>query len=1150
MKPMDYQKKDYSEKRIIDFNPQICGLKDDGIIVFSPLSLMEGNNLFLPEGIRMPNGEISNKVIIDHWSYNIVLSSLKNGPITLYAGRNYAYNYYSWVMGLTKDSEKDYALYFSNVNCIYLYDDFYEFNEIGDKTIKISSENGILYCDDKVAFVPDCNPYAETLPLEPMHGLYKEDFCDLENFSLEGYGRDPFGGIYSLDGKRFLRYDGMTNRRSYRIREGVEDIYDKAFWVVTGLGNGDHGLSFHSIELPQSLKRIGKEAFRACSLQNINLPDSVEEIGDSAFLNCQILETIILPPNLRRIGCFAFKTAGIKSITIPASVESIGDMCFDNCYQLSSIEVEKGNKYYISEDGILYNMDKTCIIRIPPLLPPDSPDNVNERKDIELCHIEEYRSEEDGIVHYKDLYEGVSYVNKTDETTGEKYKVIIRRDDVHLFPSINLFKCCLSEGNRLFVEDGEHVKAGTLLVSYTEHEYKPDWEAYYGPSRREYKIPDNVIIISDGALQRCPFKKLALPRTIKSIGGHQEFAYNTDFFISPENENYETRENVIIEKKSKKLLHWFGKEKDIVIPQGVEIIGERAYDYIEFRSLVIPEGVKCIENNAFWCSSRGFTIYLPSSLCYIAPHAFRNLNGMREYDCEYNIFVPHRLTSKYVKLLDNYNGCHRDIKEINSGSIEKDPSENNYKALAAWNDDVQKQAVADDYYVYYSKDGKLLTGQDGFDIPSYHVKEGTEIICENAALSATTIHLPSSVKYVGEWGIFTQSLVLEGANILFAPNWWGLDKDNYFYIPCGSWAKYREILEKTETHDESDEEKSDVEKEYDDYKLIELSRASVLAYLRSQLSVFKNVIEQQKVLQSYDAHSLNGTNESDIYCFRTQDQVLVFTCNLRCFLRYAAYLSILGYSLKDVTDFLEFQIETIEVRDDTIESAVYKTIALPVKKEWIEDFVDEETGEVEKEEFSEIVFPVGHWIYGDDIKVLKESGVKNISVIDQSHSDYASIAYFFTEPGTDDWQFLYPELYEQDRNAALNAVLMEMFPFKRPEEITDDDKSILAHNILTVIKGITEHSSNVLDYILPFKYSGGDIHKEMSDEEQNVYRLINEFYNEMIEKITACNTDSEVMKVFKDKSEILFELQSYLKDNGVSSQIIRAFVDNIFLYLK
>lgn len=107
----------------------------------------------------------------------------------------------------------------------------------------------------------------------------------------------------------------------------------------------------------------------------------------------------------------------------------------------------------------------------------------------------------------------------------------------------------------------------------------------------------------------------------------------------------------------------------------------------------------------------------------------------------------------------------------------------------------------------------------------------------------------------------------------------------------------------------------------------------------------------------------------------------------------------------------------------------------------------------------------------------------------------------------------------------------------------------MAQNILTVIKGLSEHSSMILDLILPFKYSEDDIHKEMTDEEQELHRLIVEFYNEMIKKVEDCETDLEVMKVFKDNSEIQLELCSYLKDNGVSPQMIKVFVDNIFMYL-
>ena len=65
---------DITKKRVIDFDPKICRLKDDCILVFSPLDLMEDNNLFLPEGIRMPNGEISDKISFDDWSFFVTLS--------------------------------------------------------------------------------------------------------------------------------------------------------------------------------------------------------------------------------------------------------------------------------------------------------------------------------------------------------------------------------------------------------------------------------------------------------------------------------------------------------------------------------------------------------------------------------------------------------------------------------------------------------------------------------------------------------------------------------------------------------------------------------------------------------------------------------------------------------------------------------------------------------------------------------------------------------------------------------------------------------------------------------------------------------------------------------------------------------------------
>ena len=43
---------------------------------------------------------------------------------------------------------------------------------------------------------------------------------------------------------------------------------------------------------------------------------------------------------------------------------------------------------------------------------------------------------------------------------------------MHLFPSVNLVNLCLPEGSRIYVDDGEQVKAGTLICSYQELDYR------------------------------------------------------------------------------------------------------------------------------------------------------------------------------------------------------------------------------------------------------------------------------------------------------------------------------------------------------------------------------------------------------------------------------------------------------------------------------------------------------------------------------------------------------------------------------------------------------------------------------------------------------------------------------------------------------
>ena len=60
--------------------------------------------------------------------------------------------------------------------------------------------------------------------------------------------------------------------------------------------------------------------------------------------------------------------ARITTVTIPASVTSIESSAFNGCRRLTSITVDGNNPNYSSENGILYNKEKTTLIAVPQTL--------------------------------------------------------------------------------------------------------------------------------------------------------------------------------------------------------------------------------------------------------------------------------------------------------------------------------------------------------------------------------------------------------------------------------------------------------------------------------------------------------------------------------------------------------------------------------------------------------------------------------------------------------------------------------------------------------------------------------------------------------------------------------------------------------------
>ncbi|NFM47621.1 cell wall-binding repeat-containing protein [Clostridium botulinum] len=183
---------------------------------------------------------------------------------------------------------------------------------------------------------------------------------ELKDFTFKGTAITGF----SENGKeKFKKSKDLSLPNTNESGEKINEIADKAFcteFEIKGDSNEsfkdkdkakqDPKIGINSVIIPDTVKIIGKEAFRNNCLTDINIPKSVTTIKDLAFNNNK-LKTLSMPDSVTELGNGAFTLNDIAdlkfskelktisaafgynnlvSVTIPEGVTRIEDMAFSD----------------------------------------------------------------------------------------------------------------------------------------------------------------------------------------------------------------------------------------------------------------------------------------------------------------------------------------------------------------------------------------------------------------------------------------------------------------------------------------------------------------------------------------------------------------------------------------------------------------------------------------------------------------------------------------------------------------------------------------------------------------------------------------------------------------------------------------------------